>query len=276
MKRFSSLPSVALIPAAMILMAEVGSTQQSARQGTLTGSVNASPTGWVGVSMQSVDVTVGGKAATYPVIMEIVPDSPADSAGLLVGDTILKYDNVDALLETGFKPFLQPGRHVRLTVRHNNPRVVTVVIGKKHTVDPTRVLLDQVFDHAEKQDEDTATNQIVVSSGLLCPLTPIAAPTPKVETTLLAGASLVFIDADLATLLHTPDGGVFVLKVAPGTLAKRSGLKGGDVILRVNRIRVHTPAAVIRIVAKQRKQGKQELTLAVVRDGKPRKITLRK
>lgn len=75
------------------------------------------------------------------------------------------------------------------------------------------------------------------------------------------------VDPDLAEALHMPGrDGAKVVQVAPGTPAKKSGLKAGDVVLRINDVVVHGSADLRNRVASERPGAKVRLKL--LRDGK--------
>ncbi|HXC24460.1 MAG TPA: PDZ domain-containing protein [Gemmatimonadaceae bacterium] len=260
MKRFSMINRTVVVLGLVVFTAQRGVAQN------ISISTDE-PTGWVGVTIQAPK---DNAEMAFPVITEVEPGSPAAHAGLVTGDTILKFNNVDARTVARFKPFLQPGRHVRVLVRRNGKRTVTVVVGKKpEESTPLNVVLGAT------QLSFSIGDGVL---GSICALTPIAAPATMLETTSLAGASLAQMNADLAEVLHVRTGGVFVLNVASGTTARQAGLKAGDVITMVDTIRVNTPTAIFRMLTVKLAQdsGDQGLTLRVIRDGKPQQITLRK
>jgi serine protease Do len=88
------------------------------------------------------------------------------------------------------------------------------------------------------------------------------------------GAAMTEVDADLAKVVRGMDGkrGVLVTRVPTGSPADRTGLRGGDVILRVDGSDVATVSQFrVRIMlAEQSDQEKVKLT--ILRDEKTQEI----
>ncbi len=92
--------------------------------------------GWLGVSLQPLTpelaVSFGVKDGKGALVTEVVPDSPADKAGLRSGDVIVelngkKVENPGALART--VALVPPGRDARLTVwRDKQERSLTVML----------------------------------------------------------------------------------------------------------------------------------------------------
>jgi S1-C subfamily serine protease len=68
------------------------------------------------------------------------------------------------------------------------------------------------------------------------------------------------------------DDGLLVLRVVPGTPAERAGLRGGDVILRVDGRDVTTPGALSRAIERSENRT---LKLDVVRKRQKRVMVLK-
>jgi hypothetical protein len=66
-------------------------------------------------------------------------------------------------------------------------------------------------------------------------------------TSIVAGAQLMLMTKDLSEVFGV-DHGLLVLKVVPGTPAHRAGLKGGDVLLRANKLRLTSPRVFERVL----------------------------
>jgi C-terminal processing protease CtpA/Prc len=71
-------------------------------------------------------------------VSSVVPSSPAQSAGLLVGDAVLSINGkpVEALSAIGMRPLMQslkPGDHLRLKVKRGNGAmpVIDIVAGTR-------------------------------------------------------------------------------------------------------------------------------------------------
>lgn len=75
--------------------------------------------GWIGITVDFTSTVLEGRESTVAVISQIVPGSPADVAGIRVGDTLLRLDAQPVTERTlaAFPQTLEPGDLVRLTFR---------------------------------------------------------------------------------------------------------------------------------------------------------------
>ena len=67
--------------------------------------------------------------------------------------------------------------------------------------------------------------------------------------------------------------GVFVTNVTEGSPARISGLRGGDVILRADSIKVETPIDLVRAIRAARPDN--TVSLQIIRKHKPQTLVLR-
>jgi len=127
----------------------------------------------------------------------------------------------------------------------------------------------------------------VTTPSPLVPSVPLPAPSVAVAETqsgqrvvfsagpaapmVIAGATIVRTNADLRETFGVKSG-VLVLDVARGSPAYSSGLKGGDVIVRVGRMTVSTPLSIQRALAAAHGN---ELALRIIRKKKEQSLTLR-
>ncbi len=143
-------------------------------------------------------------------IQNVVPDSPADKAGLRVGDTITGIDGKDVKNGDELVADIasrKPGSKAKLAFVRNGKRQDTTV-----TVADRAKLFAARLGEDEEQGEETAPKPS--KFGLTVkPLTP-----------------------DMADRLGVPAGkGVVVSDVKPGSFADDVGLNRGDVILEINK-----------------------------------------
>jgi C-terminal processing protease CtpA/Prc len=89
----------------------------------------------------------------------------------------------------------------------------------------------------------------------------------------IAGAVMTTITDDLEDLTGVSEG-ILVLRVAPGTPAATSGLRGGDVIRRVNDEDCEGVRDLQVAVQRASSRGLKQVALVVVRQRKERPITL--
>ena len=87
-----------------------------------------------------------------------------------------------------------------------------------------------------------------------------------------AGAEFTALNDDLSDVLGVKEG-VFVTNVADGSPARISGLRGGDIIVRADNIKVETPIDLVRAI---RAAGPDRtISLQIIRKNKPQALTLR-
>jgi len=89
----------------------------------------------------------------------------------------------------------------------------------------------------------------------------------------IAGAMMTTINADLRDLTGVSEG-ILVLRVAPGTPAASSGLRGGDVIVRVNDDDSEGVRDLQRAVQRASSRGGRSVSLVVKRKKNEQAITL--
>ena len=160
--------------------------------------------GWLGVIVQQVPSqsaeSFGLKEPLGALVAEVLPNSPAEQAGIQHGDVILEF---------GGKPVLE--------VR-DLPRLVAGT--------PVGSETDVVIQHEGKR----VTAHIRV--GELREERQTLARSPEPEF----GLAVQELTPDLAKGLGVPEGkGVVVARVSPGSPAENAGVRQGDVILEVGR-----------------------------------------
>jgi len=93
-----------------------------------------SPRAWLGFGYETVNFTVNGVRRPAIVIREVPDDSPSQSAGLAVGDTVLSINNIrvtDQFMGS-LSVSLAPGDRVNLHIRRNGrERDISVVAAKR-------------------------------------------------------------------------------------------------------------------------------------------------
>lgn len=252
------------------------------------------PRGRMGVTLsgdQEVTLRDGRVTTRYrgpQVIESVEPGGPADKAGIEAGDTLLalgKHRLADA--DVPLVELLVPGEKLPVRVRRRGQeRTLTMIVGER----PAQVAgAPRAIFLATPCGPGESCGQVVVR-GSVAPPTPPMPPRPAQSPATnivagttswsmsfdgsVAGAVLATIDADLEDLVGT-DEGAFVLRVAPGTPAAESGLRSGDVIVKVDDESVSTPREVRRAMQRTAEKGGKAMVLVVVRKGQSRTVQLK-
>ena len=229
----------------------------------------AAPDGWLGIhyvceiETWSKNGELFVKHSGYPLVAAVEPGSPAYRAGIEAGDTIIAYNGED-LDGRAFSltKLLKPGSKLNVRIRRAKGSYdIPVVVARRARYAPdvgaiaprVRVEIDSVTGLAQRmvirRSETPRSMTIVTDAGTptpaVAPVPPVlAAPAASVivwsTTTALAGAELARVTPDLGESFGVKQG-VLVLSVGVNTPASRAGLRGGDVITRVDGNDVDTP-----------------------------------
>jgi predicted metalloprotease with PDZ domain len=196
----------------------------------------------------------------YPQVEAVERESPAERAGIQVGDMLLSFDGKD--LRAGKIPMnavLRPGNTVvvRLT-RDSRTRSVNVKVVERPRVAmrtplPSKVRVPSAEGMVELPDLE--------ESPLLPPnpTTPRASVAPMPPFNAFSGFSIVTVGAEMIPLdatLGEPYGteyGLLVLSVGPRTPAARAGVQKGDVLITVDGRELRSVPALIRAVERSEK-----------------------
>jgi len=197
--------------------------------------------GWLGVQMQPVTPPLAkamGLSSTNGVVVnKVEADSPAAKAKLQQGDVITAFNG--QTVKTG----RDLAMHVAGTRANTSAKLTVWRDGKEQTVEVTvgQMQSEKAAKAGDEQREETGP------VGLsLAPLT------PKMRERLELGE-----DAK----------GVVVAKVAPDSRAAESGLKTGDVIVRVGNDPVTTPEEASAKIKAAEKAKKEAVPLLIAREG---------
>jgi S1-C subfamily serine protease len=229
----------------------------------------------------------------YPTVVAIEPGSPALKAGVRAGDLLLAYNGLDVRANAiNMSRLLTPGREISVTLRRDGDTKDLVM-----TVDkaPASLIAERQADAARmmptsaEADERRAVEQranavaarattvtgVETPAGIyrVVPREGVVALAPALNGVL--GAAMADLDPDLAGAVRGAKGkrGVLVTKVPSGSLADRTGLRGGDVILRVGAAEVPSVAQFRLRVAIAEQSGMDKVTFTILRDGKTHDLT---
>ncbi len=188
--------------------------------------------GWLGVVIQEITPeiaeTIGVKEGIL--VSQVAPGSPAEKAGLKVGDIIVAIDGekVREVRELQFRIMkTPPGTEVTLTIlRGGKEQTIKAKVGEM----PEEVSLGQ-------------PKEQVGELGL-------SLRDPSPEEVRRFGVRGVFVDG-----------------VAPGSLAQRSGLRRGDIILAVNNEPVESLSQFNEKIEKAKSEQRTRVLLLIRRGG---------
>ena len=174
-------------------------------------------------------------------ITHVGPDSPAEKAGLKSGDVVLQYNGIRVEGLEQFSRLVREtpvGREEKLDIMRNGaPLAVTVKIGAHAALSPPDGLGFRMPDVPR------------IFAGVRSPM---------------LGVEAEPIDGQLAQYFGVGDG-VLVRSVIKNSAADKAGIKAGDVILRVDDVKVTSAAD---ISARLRAARGRNLNIALMRERK--------
>jgi C-terminal processing protease CtpA/Prc len=265
---------------------------------------SAMPRGWVGIVLSGPALEPRIKKGelfvrylSHPEIVSVEPGSPAERAGLAPNDTLIAYDGHDvSASEIAITRLLRPNARVMVRFRRNGrTRQVPVTVADV----PSRISLraemnaEMMAPRAEGGLADAATfprmtpppprygpAMRVPAMAPLPPTTPLPAqaPTPAIifeyGYNSVAGAQLAVVTEGLARAIGVRQG-LLVTQAPPGSLAYQSGLREGDVIVKVEGTPIRTVADLRERVQTASENGDSAVELEYLREKRTRKAVLR-
>ncbi len=193
--------------------------------------------GWLGVRIQDLTEEIAeGLGLSQPLgalVAGITPGSPADAAGILVGDVILKFNNQD--IET----MRSLPRIVAKTDIDIEVDVLILRKGKKKTI---KVKIGRLIEDQSKKK--AAVNASGVSN-------------------VLKGIKITALSAELRKKYKVKDKvkGVIIIDVKKDSIAAQRNIKVGDVIVEVTQKEVSSTADVVLRVQKAKEAGRKSVLL---------------
>ena len=209
-------------------------------------------TSFLGVNIAEVDAE-RAKALKLPAeqgveITRVETDSPADKAGLKVGDVVLQYngERVEGMEQFGRMVRETPaGRKIALQVsRAGGLQTLTAVIGSRGKYPPEGVVVIPHFEMPQFHMPDIPEGFPAWRSGML-------------------GIETESLNPQLADFFGVKQG-VLIRAVINGSPAEKAGIKAGDVLTKVDDQDVTTPGQVSGAIQSARK--KHSVSLKLVRN----------
>lgn len=242
------------------------------------------PAGWFGVTLSDeglLDERGGTFFQGYPVVSEVEPNSPASKAGVLPGDILVSFNSHD-LRGSVFqlRSWLKPGAPFELRLqRRGGIRVVHGTLGHAPEGWSEKVVID--LRPAEEFEIRTRTGarsplktqRVMIRTPAPTRLPPALIPNFTFGAGIypFAGMEFTALNEDIRDLLGVKPEGVFVTNVVEGTPARIAGLRGGDVLLLANGVKLVTPVDLVQAITEA---DDRKLNLRIIRKRKPQTLTL--
>ena len=272
------------------LIASVGFPAVAGAQTPLP--VPEAPTGWFGVTISDnamVDENFNAFFDSYPVVSKVEPRSPAAKAGVRTGDVLITFNSHDmrgGAIE--MKKWLKPGAPFVLQLRRNDQmRQVRGILERR----PEGWKELAIISVTPREDIERRAGSIggepLPSPGMLVrSRVPSPEPLPSVLLPAMgygrgvypfAGAEFTALNDDLRAALGVNSSGVFVTNVMEGSPARTAGLRGGDIIVKADGMKVQGPVDLVGAIrnADTRNTISHTIELQILRKNKPQALTLR-
>lgn len=196
--------------------------------------------GWLGVRIQSVTDEIasalGLDEAQGALVGSVTAKSPAETAGILAGDVILKFDGKDV------PNMRQLPRIVAQTEIEKTVNVVIMRKGERKTLKVKVGLLGEPEPQLEQVVQQKSEKNPKILGFSIAPLT----------------------DASRARFsISKKITGVLITDVETGTVAADKKIKPGDVILEVMQEEVKTVSAILKRVENVRRSGRRTILLLI-------------
>jgi serine protease Do len=204
--------------------------------------------GWLGVRIQDVTEDVAealGIEKTDGALVTDVPDGPAKTGGIKSGDVIIEFDGKTI-------------KDTRELVRIVGDSPVGKQVSVKVLRDGKKVSLSVKLGRLE---DNIASSQ------------PSRQRTKKVE---FAGMTLSNLEREVAEQFGIDQNikGVVIVDVKAGSVGEDKGLKKGDVIIQINRIKISSTDELYKLNEEAKKANKTSILMLILRNGMRRFIGL--
>ena len=265
----------------------------------------AMPRGWIGIVAQGPaieprveDGELIVRYFSYPVIVSVDPSSPAQRAGIVPSDTLIAYNGRDVRdNDISLTRLLRPSARINVRLlRDGKLREVPVTVAPA----PTRIVQRRASEGPMSPEWEITgvppmtpfprtpapAPQAGARGGTVRAIAPSMLPNGAVALTTRPGMNFVFtmngiFGAEMSTLTEGlaqvvgVSAGVLVTRVADGLPASQSGLRDGDVIVKVDGRPVASLSQLRSLVQGISNNGERSADMDIVRNRKPQKVSLR-
>jgi S1-C subfamily serine protease len=216
----------------------------------------------------------------YPQVEAVERESPAEHAGILVGDVITAFDGKDLRAgKVALNSLLRPGNTVAVRLlREKRPRSVSVRVAARpqtfvRTPAPHAPVVVEVpsFELLEPPEPAEAPRTPRAPEAPFGVITPAPLGPASGFGGAAVGAALIPLDRTLGEPYGT-DYGLLVVQVGPQTPAERAGIQKGDVLIAVNGRELQSVGQLIRAV--QRAQH-DEVRIELIRKRAKRTVVMK-
>jgi len=246
------------------------------------------PSGWFGVRISDqamMDEQGNAFFDSYPIVTQVDPSSPAARAGVKPGDVLLSFNSHD--MRGGsveLAKWLTVGAPFVLKIRRNDAvRTLRGTLARRPPNWDQKMVVELCMPERVDLRERTLSRES--GNGVMRVRTrvPTVEPLPAVLTPALgfgggiypfAGAEFTRLNTDLCDALGVKQEGVFVTNVAEGSPARSAGLRGGDIILQADKIRLTSPIDLVRAI-RAADDGDHSVRLQILRKHQPQTLMLR-
>jgi serine protease Do len=234
---------------------------------TAARAANGDDTGWLGVYTQELSPELEEALNHHGdavLVTRAVANSPADRAGLRKGDLIVRVNSKSVGSPTELARAVQsfsPGDEVEIQiVRDGERRTLSPTLARRNDTAPKKEKAEESWDSQEGKGSDYF--KFEMPPGATAPDAPSLFNMGVGGVRL--GVRIETLNPDLGEYFDIRDGqGVLVLDVIKDTPADKIGIRGGDVIIRIDDRDINDSDDLIKSVAEA--EGTVQVT--VVRHG---------
>ncbi len=245
----------------------------------------APPKGWLGVLITTGIGETNERGALvfsdYPVIESIDPGSPAEKAGLMAGDILISINAQDFKRNPiPMNTLLVPGQKVVFRYKRDNvSKKVAMTVAERPAGTSGRIQVS-IIEPLPSGDRRAATERVMLPAGTRIPAPPPVSIAPLVFGTgptivAIAGAELTQLNDGLRDFANVKGDGILVVNVTEPSIAAKSGLRSGDVVIKIENELAQNPGQLIRFMEAAQMARTRQVLLQILRKQKEQNITLR-